>query len=133
MKRHIIMKRQFLILTTLFLSGFLSGVTAIAQTVTNVTPIFTCTDGKVTLTYDLNTADPTDLALYYSHNTHDWLLAKTVTGDLTAQNSGTGKTITWDCFADNVRLGKFYFKIEVPPPTCRVRSTLKEPPYNGWL
>ena len=127
------MKRQFLILTTLFLFGLLPGAAAIAQTVTNVAPIFTCTDGKVTLTYDLDTADPTDLVLYYSHNTVDWLLAKTVTGDLNAQSTGTGKTITWDCFADNVRLGKFYFKIEAPPPTCRVKSTLTEPPYNGWI
>jgi len=122
-----------LIIITLLLSCLLPVSASNASGVSNVAPVFTCTDGKVTLTYDLDTADPTDLALYYSHNTVDWLLAKTVTGDLKEQNTGTGKTITWDCFADNVRLGKFYFKIEAPPPTCRVRSTLTQPPYNGWL
>jgi len=85
--------------------------------ISNVRPVFSC-PGKVTVTYDLNTSQPTDVILYYSHNKRNWLIAETVTGDLTAQSSGTGKTIIWDNRADNVRFGKFYFKIEVPQPIC---------------
>jgi len=83
---------------------------------------FSC-PGQVTVTYDLDTSQPTDVILYYSHNKHDWLVAQTVTGDLTAQTSGTGKTISWNNSADNVRYGKFYFKLETqqppePEPEC---------------
>jgi len=52
------------------------------------------------------------LTLYYSHNKRDWLIAKTITGDITTQTTGTGKTIIWDNRTDNVRHGKFHFKIE---------------------
>jgi uncharacterized protein (TIGR02145 family) len=61
----------------------------------------------------LNTTQPVDVTLYYSHNKRDWLIAPTVTGNLTAQTTGIGKTIIWDNSADNVRFGKFYFKVEV--------------------
>jgi len=107
----------------------------IAQNASNIRVDYSCPEGTVTVIYDLNTSRPTDATLYYSHNKHDWLVAQTVTGDLTAQSSGTDKTIVWDNAADNVSFGRFYFKIEVSqlPPVCRVKSTLTDPPYNGWI
>jgi len=83
--------------------------------ISKVKATFAC-PGGVTVTYNLNTTQPTDATLYYSHNKRDWLVAETVTGDLTDQSTGTNKSITWDCYADKVRFGKFYFKIEVPLP-----------------
>jgi len=73
---------------------------------------FSC-PGQVTVTYNLTADCETNVTLYYSHNTLDWLPAQTVTGDLTAQTTGTGKTIIWNNFADSVRYGRFYFKVEV--------------------
>ena len=93
--------------------------TANAQ-VSNTQANFSC-PGQVTVTYDLNTDCETDVILYYSHNKRDWLPAAAVTGDITAQTSGTGKTIIWNNYADNVRFGKFYFKVEAQPcefPEC---------------
>ena len=104
------MKKLFTLIISLFLFGL-----ANAQ-VSNARINFSCPTGQVTVTYDLNTSQPIDVTLYYSHNKRDWFIAQTVTGDITEQTSGTGKTIIWDCFADNVRLGRFYFKIEIPPP-----------------
>ena len=91
----------------------LASICVNAQTVSNTQANFSC-PGTVTVTYDLKTPQPVDVILYYSHNKRDWLTAQTVTGDLTAQTTGTGKTITWNNYADNVRYGKFYFKIDVP-------------------
>jgi uncharacterized protein (TIGR02145 family) len=85
--------------------------------VSNTQANFSC-PGQVTVTYDLSAAQPVDVILYYSHNKRDWLIATTVTGDLTAQITGGGKTIIWDNSADNVRFGKFYFKVEVKPGPC---------------
>ena len=79
--------------------------------ISNTQANFSC-PGQVTVTYDLNTDCETDVILYYSHNKRDWLPAAAVTGDLTAQTAGTGKTIIWNNYADNVRYGKFYFKVE---------------------
>ena len=95
-----------------FLLLFFTIETASAQT-SNIQGNFSCS-GQVTVTYDLNTPCPVDVTLYYSHNQCDWLIAQTVTGDLTAQVTGIGKTIVWDNYADNVRYGKFYFKVEAP-------------------
>ena len=74
---------------------------------------FSC-PGQVTVTYDLVSDQPVNVTLYYSHNQCDWLIAQTVTGDLFAQTTGTGKTIIWYNYTDNVRFGKFYFKVEPP-------------------
>ena len=106
------MKKLFILILSLYLFSL-----ANAQ-VSNARINFSCPSGQITVTYDLNTSRPTDVTLYYSHNKRDWFIAQTVTGDLTAQTTGTGKTIIWDCFADNVRFGGFYFKIEIPPLDC---------------
>ena len=100
------MKHLFPVILSLFLFSL-----ANAQ-VSNARINFSCPTGKVTVTYNLNTNCTVDATLYYSHNKRDWLIAQTITGDITAQTTGTGKTIVWDCFADNVRLGGFYFKVE---------------------
>ncbi|MDR1678711.1 MAG: leucine-rich repeat domain-containing protein [Prevotellaceae bacterium] len=82
--------------------------------ISNVQANFSC-PGQVTVTYDLGTTNPTDVTLYYSHDGgKTWLTAQTVTGDLTAQSSGTGKSIVWDNRADKVRWGKFRLKVEIP-------------------
>ncbi|MCL2041216.1 MAG: fibrobacter succinogenes major paralogous domain-containing protein [Bacteroidales bacterium] len=81
---------------------------------------FSC-PGEVVVTYDLESDLPVDVTLYYSPNQCDWLEAITVTGDLFAQTTGTGKTITWYNYNDNVRYGKFFFKVEAPEqcvPDC---------------
>ncbi|MDR1679640.1 MAG: leucine-rich repeat domain-containing protein [Prevotellaceae bacterium] len=84
--------------------------------VTNVKANFSC-PGQVTVNYDLGTTDPVDVTLYYSPDGgKTWLLAQTVSGDLSAQETGAGKTITWDNRADNVKWGKFKLKVEVPQP-----------------
>ena len=101
----------------LFLPLLFAFVAVDAQpTVTHVD--FSC-PGGITVTYNLNSPQPVDVTLYYSPDKCTWLQAITVTGDLTNQTTGTGKTIVWDNFADNVSFGKFYFKIEMPsPPNC---------------
>ena len=102
------MKKFALTIITVFLLGF-----AYAQ-VTNVKPHFTCPSG-VTVTYDLNTTNPTNVTLYYSPDEgKTWLIAQTVSGALTAQTTGTGKTIVWNNKADNVSFGSFLVKVEVP-------------------
>ncbi|MCL2041217.1 MAG: fibrobacter succinogenes major paralogous domain-containing protein [Bacteroidales bacterium] len=81
---------------------------------------FSC-PGEVVVTYDLVSDLPVDVTLYYSPNQCDWLEAISVTGDLFAQTTGTGKTITWYNYDDNVRYGKFFFKVEAPDqcvPDC---------------
>jgi len=85
--------------------------------ITNTQADFSC-PGQVTVTYDLTTSQPVDVTLYYSHNQCDWLVAQTVSGDLFNQTTGTGKTIIWYNYTDNVRFGKFYFKVEAPQPPC---------------
>jgi uncharacterized protein (TIGR02145 family) len=92
---------------------------AMAQ-ISNTQADFSCL-GHVTVTYDLNAPQPVDIILYYSHNKCDWVIAQTVSGDLTQQNTGTGKTIIWNNYADNVAFGKFYCKVEAsqpPEPEC---------------
>ena len=87
--------------------------TADAQTgISNVKVEFSC-PGQITITYDLNANCETNVTLYYSSNQHDWLPTQSVTGDLTAQSTGTGKTIVWNNVADNVHFETIYFKIEV--------------------
>jgi len=86
-----------------------------ASNITNTKADFSC-PGQVTVTYDLTTSQPVDVTLYYSHNQCDWLVAQTVSGDLFNQTTGTGKTIIWYNYTDNVRFGKFYFKVEAPQP-----------------
>ncbi len=82
--------------------------------VSNVKANFSC-PGQVTVTYDLGTNQPTDVTLYYSSDGgNTWLVAQTVSGDLTAQTSGSGKNIIWDNRADHVRWGNFKLKVEVP-------------------
>jgi hypothetical protein len=106
------MKIKFLCL--FFLLLFIRFGAANAQ-ISNTQVDFSC-PGQVTVTYDLNSALPIDVTLYYSHNKCDWLIAQTVSGDLMEQTTGTGKTIIWDSNTDNVRVGKFYFKVETPQP-----------------
>jgi len=97
---------------TFFLLLLLGFGAVAAQTVTTKAN-FSC-PGYVTVTYDLVSNDPVDVTLYYSRDKCTWLLAQTVTGDLLAQTTGTGKTITWNNYTDNVRFGKFFFKVEGP-------------------
>ncbi|MCL2041218.1 MAG: fibrobacter succinogenes major paralogous domain-containing protein [Bacteroidales bacterium] len=78
---------------------------------------FSC-PGEVVVTYDLVSDLPVDVTLYYSPNQCDWLEAISVTGDLFDQTTGTGKTITWYNYNDNVRYGKFFFKVEAPDQSC---------------
>jgi len=113
------MRRLFLIIR-LLLFLVLPYSIANADSASNIRVDYSC-PGKVTVTYDLTTSQPVDITLKYSPNKSKWLDADAVTGDITAQTSGTGKTIVWDCFADNVRTGGFYFKIELPSqpePEC---------------
>jgi len=117
-----------------FLLSFFTFEVIIAQT-SIIRVNFSC-PGQVTVTYDLKANCATDVVLYYSHNKQNWLPATTVTGDLTAQTSDTDKTIIWDNVADNVKFGKFYFKVEISKTIicgCTVNSTLRTPPYNGKL
>ena len=103
--------------TTLFL--FMAGFgSAFAQSTSNVQASFSCVTGKTTVTYDLTTQCHTDVTLYYSHDKINWLLAQTVSGNLTSQTTGTGKTIVWDNTADQVQYGKFYFKVETEDCGC---------------
>ncbi len=84
--------------------------------VSNVKASFAC-PGQVTVTYDLGAVNPTDVTLYYSPDGgKTWLTAQTVSGDLTAQTTGAGKTIVWDSRTDHVRWGNFKLKVEVPQP-----------------
>jgi len=110
------MKEPFLIIIFLFLLGFPCSIANAADSASNIRVDYSC-PGKVTVTYDLTTAQPTDVKLRYSPNKSKWLDAEAVTGDVKAQTTGTSKTIVWDCFADNVRMGGFYFKIELSPPS----------------
>ena len=108
------LNRVILIIISLFMLG-LPGLTANAAKTSNIRVDYSC-PGKVTVTYDLTTTQPTKVILWYSHNMQDWLLAETVTGDINGQSTGTNKTIVWDCYADNVHFGGFYFKLELPAP-----------------
>jgi len=114
------MKRQFSIIISLFFLVLPGSIANAADGASNIRVDYSC-PGKVTVTYDLTTSHPTDITLQYSPNKSKWLDAEAVTGDVKAQTTGTGKTIVWDCFADNVRAGGFYFKIVLPsspPPEC---------------
>ncbi|MDR1679641.1 MAG: leucine-rich repeat protein [Prevotellaceae bacterium] len=95
--------------------------------VSNVNANFSC-PGQVTVNYDLGTTDPVDVTLYYSPDGgKTWLIAQTVSGDLSAQETGSGKTIVWNNRADKVRWGKFRLKVEVPQPKPKcgtVKSSL---------
>jgi uncharacterized protein (TIGR02145 family) len=87
------------------------------EPISNIQADFSC-PGQVTVTYNLYSPQPVDITLYYSHNQCNWLIAQTVSGDLMAQTTGIGKTIIWNNYADNVRFGKFYFKVEMPELPC---------------
>jgi uncharacterized protein (TIGR02145 family) len=87
------------------------------EAVTTTQVDFSCS-GEITVTYDLNSPNPVDVMLYYSHNQCDWIVAQTVSGDLFDQTTGIDKTIVWNNYADNVRFGKFYFKVVVPQFIC---------------
>jgi len=114
------MNRLFSIIILLLFLVLPGSIANAAGSTSNIRVDYSC-PGKVTVTYDLTTAQPTDVKLKYSPNKSKWLDADSITGDVKAQTTGTGKTIVWDCFADNVRTGGFYFKIELPslpPPEC---------------
>ena len=100
-------------LLPLFFIGlfFALGTVSAQPAVSNIQVEFSC-PGEVTVTYDLHTDCPSDATLYYSPDKRNWLKTKSVTGDLTAQSTGTGKKIVWDNLADSVRYGGFYFKVE---------------------
>jgi len=99
------------------LTSLISLTTATAQTY-NIRADFSCS-GQVTVTYDLAVDCPSraDVALYYSPNNRDWAPATTVSGagSLPGQSTGKNKEIIWDSDADNVKFGKFYFKVESSP------------------
>jgi len=74
---------------------------------------------NVTVTYDLTTATPVDITLCYSlDNKCTWDDAIEVSGHITCQTTGTGKTIIWDNLADDKKYGIFYFKIKTELPVC---------------
>jgi uncharacterized protein (TIGR02145 family) len=50
------------------------------------------------------------------------MLAQTVTGDLAAQTTGTGKIIIWNNYADHVFFGKFYCKVELECPGVMING-----------
>ena len=91
--------------------------------VSNVRSTFSC-PGEIEVKYDLFTACSTDVALYYSTDRQTYHLCTTVTGNLTNQNSGFGKTITWDLRADGLRTGFFVFKVKAGNCGCTVNSSL---------
>jgi len=109
------MKQQFSIIISLLFLVLPGSIANAASGASNIRVDYSC-PGKVTVTYDLTTSQPTDITLKYSPNKSKWFDADAVTGDIEAQTTGTGKTIVWDCFADNVRIGGFYFKIELSQP-----------------
>jgi uncharacterized protein (TIGR02145 family) len=86
----------------------------LAQAVSNLRATFT--DCNAVITYDLSgVATPTDLTLWYSGDGGaTWLQCSTVSGALLNQTTGANKTITWNNHADNVRYGRFAFKLELP-------------------
>ena len=100
----------FLLLLSLYLGA------ANAQ-VSNTRVDFSC-PGQVVVTYDLVAGCPSevDVALYYSPNNRNWVLAKTVSGDLLGQTTDTNKEIIWDNNADKVKFGKYFFKVEPLSP-----------------
>jgi len=108
------LKTKQFALAFLFIANFGS---VYAQSTSNVRVGFSCATGQTTVTYDLTASCPTDVILYYSPDTINWLRALTVSGDLTAQSAGTGKTIIWNNITDYVQYGGFYFKVDAAPCT----------------
>jgi uncharacterized protein (TIGR02145 family) len=98
----------------LLLLLFLFFPAANAQ-ISNIQANFSC-PGEITVTYDLQGSKPKYVTLYYSSDKCTWLEAITVEGDTGLVSPGTDKAIIWNNYADYVRFGKFYFKIEFPPP-----------------
>ena len=109
--------KQFSVIISLLFLVLPCSIANAAGSASNIRVDYSC-PGKVTVTYDLTTTLLTNIKLKYSPDKSKWLDAIAVTGDIKTQTTGTGKTIVWDCFADNVRMGGFYFKIELSPPEC---------------
>jgi len=88
------------------------GMTATAQdaVISNVRGDFSCAD-MVTVLYDL-VGNSVDVALFYSPDGIDWIKADAVTGALISQVTGNDRKIIWDSYADGVRFGHYYIKIE---------------------
>ena len=134
---HLLPHTSFLFLLFCFLPA-----AALAQKEATITDLdFSCS-GKVTVTYDLKVCDfSVDVTLKYSPDKCDWFLAESVTGDLTSQTTGTGKTIVWDNDEDDVSFGRFYFKVEYtllrPEPTpVYINGVLWSPvnlDFGGWF
>jgi len=95
----------------IFMLLLLSLGTASAQ-VTMKSAEFSASNRSVTVTYDLITDDPVYVTLYYSLDRCNWNECITVSDAFTAQSAGTNKQIVWNNFADNVRFGRYYFKVE---------------------
>ena len=108
------MKRLFLIVLSLFSFGL-----ANAQTVSNVRSTFSC-PGKMTINYDLymmSNESTTNVTVSYStDNGQNYYPCTTVSGNLSNQTTGAGKTIIWDLAADGFSTGFFVFKVEAE--TC---------------
>jgi len=89
-----------------------SALMAQKATITNVV----ITPANITVTYNLTTATPVDLTLCYSLDGKcTWDDAIAVTGHITCQTAGNGKTIVWNNVADFKQYGIFYFKIKTEP------------------
>ena len=88
-------------------------VSAEAQTVNRLKATFT--ECHVEVKYDLDSSIPIDVVLQYSGDDgKTWHSCTTVSGDLTGQSSGNNKLIIWDNQTDNIRWGKFSFRIRLP-------------------
>jgi len=105
MKNFYPLKHLFFLCFLLIFSGVLS-----AQTINNVKYEYSC-PCRVTVTYDL--AKNGDVVLYYSTDNLNWLSADT----FPAKTAGTHIVDIWDCEADSVLYGVFYYKLE-RLPTC---------------
>ena len=106
-KHQCITMKHFLTFTFLVWIALSAG----AQSITNVEAQYA--DGKVTVTYRLETSTPKDLFLSYSND--DGVTYKpclSVSGDLKAQKTGN-KQIIWNCLTDDVVIGTFVFKVSI--------------------
>ena len=100
--------------TLLLFSLLLSSFSSFSQNATLTNVVISPTN--ITVTYDLVSSNPVDIILCYSLDGKcTWDDAGAVTGDITCQTTGNGKTIVWDNIADGKKYGIFYFKLKTTP------------------
>jgi formylglycine-generating enzyme required for sulfatase activity len=70
-------------------------------------------DGKVAVTYRLQSSTPVDIALFCSDdNGNAYKICNAVSGDLNSQTTGD-KKIVWNCIADDILSGTLIFKVSI--------------------